>query len=99
MNAKQIQKKMKSLKWELDEVDKRVNFLISSFNEHRDGDTKLSHRAREGLIRAGAFYVFEIENLTLMELYTTWNVGKKTIDEITAWMKKHNLQFKNGNHG
>ena len=91
---RKAREKMKTLKWEIEELDKRVDFLTSMIDDHRDGPTKLSLRARHGLVRAGVFNVFEIENITLIKLYATWNVGKKTIDEIVNWMKKNDLKFK-----
>ena len=117
MNAKQIEKKMKSLRWEVDCVDKRVDFLTTKLHiakldlrrqrgeveEDRLGSEKavyeLSTRARRGLIDCGVEMVCDIELITPVYLVRAWSVGKKTLDEITAWMKKHNLQFKNGNHG
>ena len=117
MNAKQIEKKMKSLRWEVDCVDKRVDFLTTKLHiakldlrrqrgqveEDRLESEKvvyeLSTRARRGLIDCGVEMVCDIELITPAHLVAAWSLGKKTIDEITAWMKKHNLQFKNGNHG
>jgi DNA-directed RNA polymerase alpha subunit len=57
---------------------------------------ELSTRARHGLNHCNVRMVCDIEDITTHELRCTTNVGVKTFKEITAWMEKYKLRFKDG---